>query len=602
MADRSKSFDWAHPVIKLFVIIAVVASLALAAEFFQPLALAVLLAFALSPASRFFENRGLRRVPSVLVTVLLTLGLLGGIGYVVYNQVDSLAGQLPQYRQNIVGKIRNVFGKSSQGNLSQATDVLQQAVEALDEPKLNPDVQDVRVVGQPTVQDRFRTAVGPYLEFFGVGTFVLILVTFILLGREDLADRIVQLFGNRQITLTTKTMDDLGRRLSRYLAMFALINSTFGLVIGLGLWALQVPYAALWGALAGLLRFIPYVGPAVAFGLPLIFSFAQSTGIWQPLSVIVLFLIVETILNSLEPIVYGRTTGVSALSLLVAALFWTWLWGLVGLLIATPVTVCLAVLGKYIPSLSFFATLLGEEAELDQDVRLYQRLLALDQDGATEMVEASLKGRTRAEVFDTILIPVLTRAERDRARGEIDESEQAFIWRVVGEILEDLEDTKHSDLTIAKDLPGLEPGAVSRPTAVLGVAANDHADGLVLKMLGQLLSQANCPMEVVSNVGSPLALSQVVEEKTPEVVLLSHLPPVGLTPARYLVRRLRAGHPDLTILVGRWGDTAGAGSASERLSASGSNAVLNTLSEARTRIIQELSPKTATELQPAAMP
>ena len=224
-----------------------------------------------------------------------------------------------------------------------------------------------------------------------------------------------------------------------------------------------MPYAVLWGCLAALLRFIPYVGPAVAFVLPLVFSFAHFPGWAQPLEVVALFAVVEAALNSfLEPVIYGKTTGVSALGLLVAAMFWTWLWGTLGLLLSTPLTVCLAVLGKYVPSLRFFATLLGEEAELEPDVRFYQRLVALDRDGAVEVVEAALKQRPRVEVFDEVLVPALSRAERDAARDELEEAEQAFVWQVVGEVLDGLEGVPDSSLASA-GRPG-QRGAGSRST------------------------------------------------------------------------------------------------------------------------------------------
>ncbi len=240
-----------------------------------------------------------------------------------------------------------------------------------------------RSISRPSFQDRLRSATGPYLEFLGVGSFVLILVLFMLMGREGLSDRIVGLFGHRQVSLTTRTMQEIGQRISRYLATFALVNSGFGLVIGLGLWLIGVPFAVLWGCLAAMLRFIPYVGPAVAFILPLVFSFAHFPGWAKPLEVVALFAVVEAALTSfLEPVIYGKTTGISALGLLVAAMFWTWLWGTMGLLLSTPLTVCLAVLGKYVPSMWFFAALLNEEAELEPDVRFYQRLVALDREGA----------------------------------------------------------------------------------------------------------------------------------------------------------------------------------------------------------------------------
>ena len=237
----------------------------------------------------------------------------------------------------------------------------------------------MQVVEQPSFQQRLRVSSGPYLEFLGIGGFVLVLVLFMLTGREDLHDRIVSLFGNRQVGLTTRTMEEIDVRISRYLATFALVNSCFGLVIGLGLWLIGVPYAVLWGCLAAMLRFIPYVGTTVAFALPMIFSIANFPGWVRPLEVVALFGACEIGLNSfLEPVVYGKTTGVSALGLLIAAMFWTWIWGALGLLLSTPLTVCLAVLGKYVPSLNFLAILLGEKVELAPDVKLYQRLVALD--------------------------------------------------------------------------------------------------------------------------------------------------------------------------------------------------------------------------------
>ena len=186
-------------------------------------------------------------------------------------------------------------------------------------------------------------------------------------------------------------MAEIGQRISGYLAMITLVNAGFGLIVGLGLQTIGVPYAVLWGCLAAMVRFVPYVGTAVAFGLPAVFSVAHFPGWRQPLEVVALFGVIEVSLSYLEPLIYGRTTGVSALGLLVAAMFWTWLWGLLGILLSTPMTVCLAVLGKYVPSLRFFATLLGEEAQLDQNIRFYQRLVSRDQDGATAIAEAALR-------------------------------------------------------------------------------------------------------------------------------------------------------------------------------------------------------------------
>ncbi|MEA2630169.1 MAG: hypothetical protein QOE66_388, partial [Chloroflexota bacterium] len=496
MPVRRSALTMDHPVVITFLIFAVIGFMSLAAEVLKPLALAVLLSFALAPLTGFLERRGLPRAVAVVLTILLALGVLAGVSYKVGQQLTMLANELPKYTEHIKQKL--TWLKPQEENaLDRLTQVGRDVAQTLDQPPRPriEGVQPVSIVSQPTFTQRLQTAVGPYLEMLGVVSFVLILVLFMLNNREDLTDRIVRLFGLSRVSLTTRTMEEVGQRISRYLAMFTLVNSSFGLIIGLGLSAIGVPYAVLWGVLFALLRFIPYVGPAAAFALPLIFSFAYFEGWREPLLVVGLFGTLEVVANSfLEPVIYGRTTGVSALGLLVAAMFWTWLWGALGLLLSTPLTVCLAVLGKYVPGLGFFATLLGEEPALEPDVRFYQRLLAMDQDGATEIVETALNQQPRDEVFDQVLIPTLSRAERDRAQDEIDERELAFIWRVVGDLIDYHEETPTQDLKTLATAAGdalrsdVDMAAAAPRIRLLGIAANDHADELVLRMLDQLLA------------------------------------------------------------------------------------------------------------------
>jgi predicted PurR-regulated permease PerM len=580
-----------HPVVIAFLIMAIIGAMSLAAEVLKPLALSVLLAFALTPLSAFLERRGLPRAAAVILTVLLALGVIAGVGYVVGRQLTALADELPAYQENIERKL-TVFQPDNKSAVEKARRVAEEVSRQLSEApvKGRPDAIDVRVIQQPTFRERLQAAVGPYLEFLGVGSFVLILVLFMMMNREDLRDRIVRLFGHSRVSLTTRTMDEIGQRISRYLATFAAVNSLFGLVIGLGLWAIGVKLAVLWGCLAALLRFIPYVGPAVAFALPLIFSVASFPDWFHPLMVVALFAVVETALNSfLEPVIYGRTTGVSALGLLIAAMFWTWLWGLLGILLSTPLTVCLAVLGKYVPSLGVFATLLGEEAELEPDVRFYQRLVALDRDGAVDVVEEALRSRPRAEVFDAILVPALARAERDAAEGFLEVADLAFIWRVVEDLLDDLEGTPEITLeTVAG--AGARARPDGPPPVLLGLAAHDTSDALVLRMLAQLLGPWGLALEPVTDAVTPLAVAERVQERSPAMVVLSNLPPGGLTEARYQVRRLRARFDVLPIVVGHWGAAGKAASAASRLAEGGASHVALTLADARDWIADKLAP------------
>ncbi|WZO95887.1 AI-2E family transporter [Isosphaeraceae bacterium EP7] len=617
MASSKNASSLSDPYKLPMLIFAIIAFMYFSAEVLKPLALSVLLSFALAPAVKFLERRRFNRVFAVVLVGTLTLVSLGGIGYVVGQQLTSLADKLPDYQDNIEAKLSGVLHPGQQSSLDKVTSLANRvtakmegapttsaapatvaataAAEGAEPEAQTPQaIQKVQVVSSPSFQERLREAIGPYLEFLGVGSFVLILVLFMLIGRDDLGDRIIQLFGHRQVTLTTRTSEEISRRITRYLGTFALMNIGFGLVIGLGMAVIGVPYAVLWGCLAALLRFIPYVGPAVAFVLPLVFSFAHFPGWMQPILVVALFGVVETALNSfLEPIIYGKTTGVSALGLLVAAMFWTWLWGTLGLLLSTPLTVCLAVLGKYVPSLSFFATLLGEEAELEPDVRFYQRLVALDQEGAIAFIEEEAKRVPRAEIFDSILVPTLSRAERDAARDELDEKELAFVWRVVGEVLDSLEDTPEFSLAAASAAAPAD-GKPAEPITVLGLAAEDTADALVLRMLAQLVAPAGFTLELEADVESPLEVVERVADRSPRLVVISHLPPVGLSQARYLVRRLRARFADLPLLVGRWGELGGSATAAERLVGVGATAVLFSLAEARDKIIAMGKGATAT--------
>ncbi|HMB04695.1 MAG TPA: AI-2E family transporter [Isosphaeraceae bacterium] len=563
---KRKAFSMDHPVVITFLIFTVIGFMSFAAEVLKPLALAVLLSFALAPVARLLERR-LPRSVAVILTVVVALGALGAIGYIVGEQLTTLAYQLPEYRARVLAKLPTGWDF------------------------LKPTQETAMAKVSQVAGDVARSL----LEILGVGSFVLILVLFMLMNRDDLSDRIVQLFGHRQVTLTTRTMEEAGHRISRYLGMFATVNSTIGLIVGVGLSAIGVPLAVLWGVLAALFRFIPYVGPATAFVLPLTFSVASSsdTSWTQPLMVIGLFAAIELLANSfLEPVIYGRTTGVSALGLLVAAMFWTWLWGPLGLLLSTPMTVCLAVLGKYVPGLGVFATLLNEEAHLEPDVRFYQRLLAMDQDGATVLVEDELKRRPRAEVFDQVLIPALSRAERDRARNDIDERELTFVWRVVGDLLDDLEETPEVDLK------SLAPAAQQAPMVpdsvrVLGIAASDHADALALRMLDLLLAPSGCKLSIIESSQTPLKLAEQVAEIGPQLVVLSHLPPAGFTTARYLVRRLRARFPELPILVGRWREreSGDPNQVAEAMTTVGASHVVFLLADARSRILDRLLPK-----------
>ncbi|MDR3635487.1 MAG: AI-2E family transporter [Isosphaeraceae bacterium] len=604
MPERRGMVTTSHPIVLTFLILAIIAFMSYAAEVLKPLAFAVLLSFALAPLSRFFHRWGIPRTPAAALTVLIALALLGVLGYQVGQQLTTMMEKLPTYERNLIARLKRVQPKT-EGVFEKTTKVVHDVTQTLSNPEAPKDQSaapedesrektvPVRIVSERSLDVWLGELFGPTLEYIGSGAFVLILVFFLLINREDLTERLIRLAGTRRISVTTKTMEEVDQRISRYLMTFATVNSTVGLVVAIGLRLIGVEYAVLWGVLAALLRFIPYVGPGTAFLLPFAFSIASAPGAdWrQPLLVLGLFASIEVLANSyLEPVIYGKTTGVSSFGLLVAAMFWTWLWGAIGLLLSTPLTVCLAVIGKYVPGLQAFAILLGEDPPLTPGIQFYQRLMAMDQDGATELIDEMLKKRPRAEVFDEVLVPTLSRAERDFSRGDIDEREQAFIWRVIDDLLTELAETPTYDLKSTataedtKNNPGAPAVVDHGDVKILGIPANDLSDTLALRMLSVLLKPAGLTLTILEDLGTPLKLADHVAECKPALVVLSHVPPGGLTKARYVVRRIRSQSNDLPLIVGRWGIPSNVGKVTDQLKAGGATGAVFRLSEARDRI------------------
>ena len=284
---------------------------------------------------------------------------------------------------------------------------------------------------------------GTLVEGLGSAGIVIILVVFFLIRREDLRDRFIRLVGTGHVTVTTQMLQDAATRVSRFLSMLFVINATFGIAVGIGLYLIGVPNAILWGILAATLRFVPYIGQGIAAVPPICMAMAISTGWLAPVLTLGLFVVLGLFYGSvLEPWLYGKGTGVSAVAVLVAAVFWTWLWGIVGLLLATPLTVCLLVIGKHIPQLSFLDILLGNEPVFEPKRRVYQRLLAGDQEEATELVDDDLGNKPLVEVYDTLLIPALALAETDWHRGELDEDRHKLILQSLKEMIHEWDETQ----------------------------------------------------------------------------------------------------------------------------------------------------------------
>ena len=518
-----------------------------------PMALAVLLTFLLSPVVGTLQRRGLGRVPAVLVTVVLALSVLGGIGWTLTRQLVALADELPRYSLNIHHRMGDLHGVSKGGAVEKVQKTVEDVVGEIQKTGkvgvTGPKPVAV-VLAPPSILAHLPTL----LQALASAAVVTVLMIFMLLERRELRDRVILLIGYRRMTATTKALDEAGARISRYLLMQSIINGSFGLAVGLGLFLIGVPYVVIWGSLAAVFRFIPYVGASSAALLTFAFSLAVFPGWLQPVLVVGLFLVLQLVTNMvIEPWLYGQSAGVSQVALLVAVTFWTWLWGPMGLLLATPLTVCLIVLGKHLPALGFIVVLMGDRPVIEAKARYYQRLLAHDQDEAADIVEAYVSADGRESVYDAVLLPALYYAKQDRDRGLLTEGDAQFVGQATREILEVLApDAPAPSERDTGDRSVSDPGADTR-VWIVGCPARDEADALALEMVRHLLDPARYRIEVI---GASMLTAEVVawvDLHRPDLLCIGAVAPGGLSQARHLCKRLRSQCPELKIVVGRWG-------------------------------------------------
>jgi predicted PurR-regulated permease PerM len=552
------------PLVAIATAFLIIASLNWAQAVVIPVALAMLLTFLLSPVAGALERLALGRVVSVILLVVLTFSLLGGIGWIVSLQFGNLANELPKYTVNIRKKIADVRGAGKGGALEKVQKTVEDVTSEIQKGNEPTSASDQRrpVAVQPVESFAFwpmPLAVGPMVERFASAGLVIVLVIFMLIQREDLRNRVIRLVGYGRLTFTTSALEEAGQRVSRYLLMETIINCTFGLAAGLALYLIGVPYAVLWGFFAAVLRFIPYVGPFAAAIMPTAVSLAAFDGWLWPMVVVAIFVTLELGCNMvLEPLLYAESAGVSEVGLLVAVAFWTWLWGPIGLVLATPLTVCVVVFAKYVPRMDFIGVLMSEEPAMESNMSYYQRLLATDQAEAAEIVEEYLKTHPQEQLFDGVLIPALTYARRDRELGRLTEGGEQFVFRATREILDDLNNLLPEKPSGAPDSEKIEMAAhdvTATPPKVriLGCPARDEADELALHMFRRLLDATRYDVEVMSEAVLTSEVVAFVGEKSPAVIVITTISPGGLAQTRYLCKRLRARFPDLKIAVGRWG-------------------------------------------------
>ena len=633
-----------------------IAALYFARDVLVPLALAVLISFLLAPMATRLERLHFGRVLSAVVVLLTVLGIVGGIGYVVANQFIDLADKLPEYKQTLTHKVRSLrpagngtFGKAREalqdlsrevsgdetsGTASTTTDtttsssVRQSSVDSLGvatgstsstqnlsshtkssqppaaagAPAVAAGDQGpltVRVIeGPSTPWESLTKVLGPLLSWLGTAALVFLFVLFILLQRDDLRDRVIRLIGQNRIKVTTEALDEAGSRVSRYLLMQLIVNLTYGVPVAVGLYFIGLPNALLWGVLATILRFIPYLGPWIASSIPIILSIAVFDDWTHMFMTIGLYVVIELISNNfMEPMLYGHTTGVSPVAIIASAVFWTWLWGPVGLLLSMPLTVCLLVAGRYVPQMAFLNVLLGDQPVLATEARLYNRLLADDQDDALAIAEERLEEtKSLVDLYDAVLVPALGMAERDRHDGDLTPEKQKLVFTGVAEMVEFFADK--SDAAGAKKAtdetettPGVDTQAridlalANLPSKkILCLPARDNADELAASMLAQILVRAHHQVRVVSVETLAGEMVNQVREFEPDVVCISALPPLATTHARYLAKRVKTEVPNARVIVGLWNAEGDSTEANKRLQGSGVDVVVKSIQEAVTKV------------------
>lgn len=564
--------------------------LVLAQAVLVPVALAILLTFVLAPPVVRLQ-RWIGRVPAVLVVVALAFTVLGVAGWGLANQMAYLAADLPGYRENIRQKIADVRQAGKGGSVEKVQETLDNIKREMEKSAQGTPAAPLVVRSEQVASLwGFPAWLGPVTGPLATAGLVIVMVIFMLLEREDLRGRIIGLIGHGHLAVTTKAFDEAGQRVSRQLLMQTLVNAVYGVGVGVGLYFIGVPYPLLWAALAAALRFIPYIGPIIAAGAPILVGLAALPGWSQPLWVVGLFVGLELFTNLvLETVLYAGAAGVSQVALLIAVAFWTWLWGPMGLLMATPLTVCLVVLGKHVPGLEFLSTLMADAPALAPDISYYQRLLARDQSEASDMIDRHIKAQSAETVYDALLLPALNYAERDRLEGRLSSDEEALVIDATRELASDAAVVSRAAVRKG-ETAGSEPAEGSAPPAarvsVLAYPTNGMADELALRMLGHLLEDTPVSLDITSGRLLSSELVKAVHERGCHIVCVADLPPSPPSKTRYMIKKLRTALPELTIVAGRWAPPALADESHQSLVEAGANHVGSSLVETRDQLCQ----------------
>ncbi|MGA9585867.1 MAG: AI-2E family transporter [Terracidiphilus sp.] len=586
----------------LTIAVLAIAVLYLAKVLLLPLGFAILFAFLLAPVVAFLERIRLPRPVAALCVILAFAGLLMVAAWAFFTQLVSIANDLPTYGGNIAQKMQTLHSPSNsaysraQREIEEISDELgiANSTGAITPPSESDSKPlgttpehpvQVRVVGRPTGR---LDQLGGVIEPLTTALLSVVFTFFVLLQREDLRNRIIHLSGDRNLSLLTQAMSDASRRISRYFLLQVAVNVVYAAIVCAALYFIGLPHAFLFAALALISRFVPYIGAPIAALTPTVLSLAVFPGWSHSAFIFGIFVLLEIVTaNYVEPRVYGHHTGLSSLAVLIAAAFWTLIWGPIGLILSVPLTVCLVVMGSHIPSLQFLAVLLGDQPVMPLYTAFYQRMLARDEREASDILQNCLKSESLTLVYDSVLIPALTLVEMERQKGELEESTVHFIRSSTSEMVDELgfRALEEKNQSANSDTAGFVPqtsipnssipaspvsaslvpasssfnSATSSPNSavfsnsagIVVIPVRDGSDDLIATMLTQVLNQADFRATCIPVQRIDETVSDVTEQK-PDIVFLSGMPPVAMARANRIFRSLRTANPNLKIIMGIW--------------------------------------------------
>ncbi|AMX93943.1 AI-2E family transporter [Mesorhizobium sp. M7A.F.Ca.CA.002.10.1.1] len=559
-------------------IVTTVAALYFGREVFLPIAIALLLTFALAPLVAALKKVGIPRIAAVIASVLGAFAALGLFSFIVATQVSELAQNIPVYQTNILTKIRSLK-ETGGGILARLSKVVERVGQEIDrqDPSLPAAAPEkpprepvpVEIVAHERPLQVLQNVVGPLISPLGSAGLIIVVVIFMLLEREDLRDRFIRLVGYGDLHRTTEALQDAAKRVGRYLLMQLVVNIVYAIPIAIGLWALGIPNALLWGLLALALRFVPYIGPIIGMLLPLFLALAVAPGWSLVLWTAALFVVMELITgNVIEPWLYGSRTGLSPLAIIVAAIFWTWLWGPLGLILSTPLTVCLVVLGRHVPQFEFLDVLFGNEPVLEPHARLYQRLLAGDPEEATDHAEEMLEEKYLVEFYDKVAIPALLLGEQDRVRGVMGDLQRRQVAASALMLVANLDDSAQEEAgeeegpsVAAEASDDDDPGGEDETElpdgtdmSVLCAGGRGELDDAAAAMLAQVLEVQGATVSKASFADMEPAGIRRLELETVDTVVVGFLNRDSIKHARFLVRRLKRAKAALRVGIVFWSE------------------------------------------------